>query len=62
MVNNSSYEGVFDVPEKCFLFIGDNRASSLDARSWQNPYINYKHIEGKARFVIMPFSRWGKLQ
>ncbi|WP_010294448.1 signal peptidase I [Clostridium senegalense] len=62
VVNNSDKTGIFDVPEHCYLFAGDNRATSLDARSWDNPYINYKDIQGKARFVIRPFSRWGKLK
>ncbi|GAA0114963.1 signal peptidase I [Clostridium senegalense] len=61
VVNNSDKTGIFDVPEHCYLFAGDNRATSLDARSWDNPYINYKDIKGRAKFVIMPFSRWGKL-
>jgi signal peptidase I len=43
-----------------FLFFGDNRAISLDARKWVNPYIDGKDIKGKARFVVFPFSRMGK--
>lgn len=60
--NNNNKEGIFDVPEDSYLFCGDNRANSLDARYWNEPYINYKDIKGEARFIISPFSRWGKLQ
>ncbi|NEU03677.1 signal peptidase I [Clostridium senegalense] len=61
VVYNSNKEAIFDVPEDCYVFCGDNRNNSLDARYWDNPYINYKDIKGKARFIISPFSRWGKL-
>lgn len=60
--NNDNKVGVFNVPEHCYFFAGDNRSNSLDARSWQNPYISYDDIQGKARFIIQPFSRFGKLQ
>ena len=62
VVNNSDKTGIFDVPENCYFFAGDNRATSLDARVWQNPYIDYKYIKGKAQFVILPFNRIGKLK
>ena len=50
----------FKVPQGKYLFLGDNRASSLDARKWENPYIDIKDIKGKAQFVIYPFKRFGK--
>ncbi|MCB2360198.1 signal peptidase I [Clostridium estertheticum] len=50
----------FKVPENKYLFFGDNRASSLDARKWENPYIDYKDIQGKAQFITYPFKRFGK--
>ena len=52
----------FKVPEDSFFFMGDNRANSLDARYWEDPYISKKDIMGKARIIISPFSRWGKLK
>ena len=50
----------FNVPQNKYLFFGDNRADSWDARRWENPYIDSKDIEGKAQFVIYPFKRLGK--
>ena len=36
---------VFYVPDNSYLFLGDNRANSSDARYWENPYINKKYIK-----------------
>ena len=58
----SDKTGVFKVPENCFLFLGDNRANSVDSRYWKNPFIPYEDIMGKAKFIIKPLSRFGKLQ
>ena len=52
--------GVFNVPANHFLFMGDNRNNSEDARYWNEPYIDSKQLEGKARFVVYPFRRFGK--
>ena len=49
----------FVVGEDKYLFFGDNRAISNDARRWENPYIDGKDIKGKARFIIFPFRRAG---
>ncbi|EOD01585.1 Signal peptidase I [Caldisalinibacter kiritimatiensis] len=53
--------GVFKVPEGKYLFLGDNRPNSFDSRGWENPYISMDKIKGKARFVVFPFDRLGKL-
>lgn len=58
----SSFEGEFVVPEDCYLFLGDNRGGSLDARFWENPYIHKDEIKGKARFILFPFSSFGALE
>ncbi|MBU3091482.1 signal peptidase I [Clostridium sp. CM028] len=50
----------FKIPENKYLFFGDNRANSFDARRWENPYIDGKDIKGKAQFIIYPFKRLGK--
>jgi len=50
----------FKVPKDKYLFFGDNRANSLDARRWENPYIDGKDVKGKAQFVLYPFNRFGK--
>jgi signal peptidase I len=54
--------GKFKVPEGSYFFMGDNRANSSDARYWDQPYIPKKDIMGKARIIISPFSRFGKLK
>ncbi len=38
---------VFNVPEGCYLMLGDNRENSMDARYWKNPYIPFENIKGK---------------
>ncbi|MBQ6878464.1 MAG: signal peptidase I [Oscillospiraceae bacterium] len=58
----SGFEGEFTVPEDCYFFVGDNRAGSLDARFWENPYVHKSDIKGKARFVLFPFSSFGTLE
>jgi signal peptidase I len=60
VINNEDYTGSFDVPQGKYLFFGDNRANSFDARKWQNSYIAGSDIRGKARFIIYPFKRIGK--
>jgi len=50
----------FKVPKNKYLFFGDNRANSFDARKWGNPYIDSNDIEGKAQFIVYPFKRFGK--
>ncbi len=52
----------FDVPEGCYLFFGDNRAGSEDARHWMNPYIPASEIKGKAHFTLWPANLFGPLQ
>lgn len=60
VINNEDYTGSFDVPQGKYLFFGDNRANSFDARKWQNSYIAGSDISGKARFIIYPFKRIGE--
>ena len=55
----SDFTGAFEVPEDCYFFCGDNRRWSLDARFWDNPYINKENVKGIARFVIFPFGSFG---
>lgn len=40
-------EEEFTVPEGCFFPMGDNRTGSLDARSWEEPYIPVENIQAK---------------
>lgn len=60
--NSSSTNNLFIVPENCYLFLGDNRAGSEDARMWKNPYVNKDSIVGKAMFRIYPFKTMGVMR
>lgn len=51
----------FNVPEGCYLVLGDNRNNSKDARYWVNPYVTNEEIIGKASFVYLPFKHFGSL-
>lgn len=51
----------FEVPEDCYLMLGDNRNNSKDARYWENKYVSIDKILGKALFVYWPFSDFGSL-
>jgi signal peptidase I len=51
----------FDVPEGCYLVLGDNRNDSQDARYWNNTYVTKEEIIGKAYIIYYPFNRFGSL-
>lgn len=55
-------EREFTVPQGKYLFLGDNRANSNDARLWSQTYIGEKDIMGKAKVTVFPFGRFGKLK
>lgn len=38
------------VPEGCVFLLGDNRSNSADSRYWEDPYMPYDNILGKAFF------------
>jgi signal peptidase I len=59
VVHKDNKTASFNVPEGHYLFLGDNRANSLDARYWKNPYISKDAIKGKARITVFPFKRFG---
>lgn len=52
----------FQVPEGEYLFLGDNRMNSRDARAWNDPYIPAEAITGKAVFTLFPFKNFGPLK
>lgn len=60
VVNKDNLSESFKVPKGKYLFFGDNRPVSDDARRWQVKYIDSKDIKGKAQFVLFPFKRFGK--
>jgi signal peptidase I len=58
VINKSDMMGSFQVPEDHYLFLGDNRANSKDARFWEEKYIKKDDIKGKARITVFPFNRF----
>lgn len=62
VVYNGGKYGQYKVPEGHYLFLGDNRGNSLDARYWENSYIEEEEIKGKARFILFPFNRFGSFK
>lgn len=57
-----NFNGVYEVPEGKFFFLGDNRLYSKDSRYWINPYIDGKDISGKAQIRVYPFDDIGKVK
>lgn len=53
--------GEWQVPQGQYLFMGDNREGSFDARYWENPYIPGEEISGKAWFALWPPNCFGPL-
>ena len=51
----------FEVPEKCYFMLGDNRNYSEDSRYWKNPYVQREEILAKAVFRYFPFASLGFL-
>ena len=57
--NNEKLTKTFVVPQGKYLFFGDNRKYSNDARKWDNPFIDEKDIIAKAGFRVRPLDRIG---
>lgn len=47
--------GPYNVPENCYLMLGDNRPDSADARLWEHTYVKRDKILAKAEFIYYPF-------
>lgn len=52
----------FDVPADKYLFLGDNRSNSLDARYWDEPYIDATDIKCKIIARISPYYKIGLIK
>lgn len=46
--------GPYHVPENCYFMLGDNRNNSKDSRLWENTYVRFDQIVGKAMFRYFP--------
>ena len=44
----------FEVPDGCYLMLGDNRNHSSDARFWEDPYVPEEDILAKVLFRYYP--------
>lgn len=40
--------GPYEVPEDCYFMLGDNRNHSRDSRFWDNTFVRFDQIVGKA--------------
>ena len=58
LINQDEYQGIFQVPEGKYFFLGDSRNNSFDSRYWDDKYIDFKDIQGKARIIVFPFSNF----
>ena len=46
--------GPYEVPEDCYFMLGDNRNNSKDSRFWDNTYVRFDQIVGKAVVRYFP--------
>lgn len=61
-VESQGEEKVFIIPANSYLFLGDNRPISYDARYWNKPYISKDKVIGKVLFRFFPLNRIGKVE
>ena len=61
VTNAEGISKIFNVPEEHYLFLGDNRPVSKDARYWVRPYIESNKIVGNVVFRFFPLNRIGKV-
>lgn len=46
--------GPYTVPEDCYFMLGDNRENSRDSRYWDNTFVTFDEIVGKAVIRYFP--------
>lgn len=52
--------GPYTVPEGCYFMLGDNRNNSMDARFWDNKFVEKDQIIAKVLFSYFP--KIGKIE
>lgn len=49
--------GPYEIPKGHYFMMGDNRNGSLDARYWENKFVAFEKIKGKALYKF-PHFKW----
>ncbi len=49
--------GPYSIPDGCYFMMGDNRNNSWDSRYWENKYVKFEDIIGKAEVSYYPHPR-----
>lgn len=49
---NNLGDGVFNVPEGCYFFLGDNRDNSNDSRFWVEKFVPLDNILSKVKLIL----------
>lgn len=49
--------GPYEVPEDSYFMLGDNRNNSKDSRFWENTYVKFDQIVGKAIIRYWPINK-----
>jgi signal peptidase I len=50
--------GPVEVPEGCYLMLGDNRNASFDSHLWSDPFVPVENIKGKAFLLYWPLENF----
>ena len=48
----SKDNGVYHVPQGCYLVLGDNRNHSHDSRFWKHTYVKQEQVRGKVKYIL----------
>lgn len=48
--------GPIEIPENSYFMMGDNREHSNDSRAWEDPFVEFHQIVGKAWFRYWPLT------
>lgn len=50
--------GPYEIPQDCYFMLGDNRNRSLDARYWENQFVEPDAILGKVKLRYFKGFKW----